>query len=117
MQSNSNLFFSVAEVLVTLIYDVVTAVFNHENAEFFLLHDVYLPSFPLALQWIDFNKDNANEAGTFAAMGYISNEIDVWDLTVTGSLEPTLSLSNKKSGKGKRHTKAVMDLSWNKNNR
>ena len=88
--------------------------FNHENADFFLLHDIFLPSYPLAVEWMDFNPKDTETPGHYAALGYITNEIEIWDLNVSGCLEPTFRLGNKKFKKADRHSDAVLDLSWNK---
>ncbi|CAL8115492.1 unnamed protein product [Orchesella dallaii] len=91
-------------------------VLNTERQEFFLFNDTYLPSYPVALEWIDFNPKDSAVNGHFAAVGYMEPEIQVWDLNVKDCLEPAFSLGSKKK-KTVRHRDAVMDLSWNLNAR
>src|SRR5207237_6071618 len=81
-----------------------------------MLHDIFLPTYPLCIEWIDFNASAPENRGHFAAMGYMTHEIDVWDLNTAGCLEPAFRLG-KKMKKANRHTDAVLDLSWNTNTR
>jgi len=62
---------------------------------------------------MNFNPKAEETPGHYAALGYITNEIEIWDLNVSGCLEPTLCLGNKKAKKANRHSDAVLDLSWN----
>lgn len=88
------------------------SVFNNENAEFFILNDIFLPSYPLAIEWLNFDPKSSENPGHFAAVGSMTNKIDIWDLNVTGVLEPAYSLGGKKA-KGVKHKDAVIDLAWN----
>lgn len=88
-------------------------VLNVEKQEFFLLNDTYLPSYPVAVEWMDFNPKNLNTPAHLAAVGYMEPEIQVWDLNVSDCLEPLFSLGSNKQKKTLRHRDAVMDLSWN----
>jgi len=89
-------------------------VFNNDKAELFILHDLFLPAYPLCIEWMDFNPTAPKSDGNFAALGYTTPEIDIWDMNLSGSLEPAVRLGAKK-GSNLRHTDAVIDLSWNTN--
>ncbi|ODM88554.1 Periodic tryptophan protein 1 [Orchesella cincta] len=92
-------------------------VLNTEKQEFFLFNDTYLPSYPVAVEWLDFNPKDSGTRGHYAAVGYMEPEIQVWDLNVADCLEPAFSLGSKKRKGSLRHRDAVMDLSWNVNAR
>lgn len=77
---------------------------------------MFLPSYPICLEWLDFNPKKVDAPGNYCAVGCMTPEIGVWDLSINGSLEPAFKLGSKKK-KGMRHGDAVLDLSWNKNNR
>lgn len=90
------------------------SVLNAEKQEFFLLNDTYLPTYPVAIEWMDYNPENVGTPGHYAAVGYMEPEIHIWDLDTADSLEPAFCLGSKKQKKTMRHKDAVMDLSWNK---
>lgn len=100
-------------------------IYNAELNNLFIHHDYILPTFPLVLEWMDY--DVAEEQpGNFVAMGTMEPDIGIWDLDVVDSLEPVATLSGdrpqvKKKKKKKvektetlsGHSDAVLDLSWN----
>ncbi|XP_014673009.1 PREDICTED: periodic tryptophan protein 1 homolog isoform X2 [Priapulus caudatus] len=98
-------------------------VYNEEEKQLFIHHDILLPAFPLCVEWIDFDPSD-NSSGNFAAVGSLSPHIDVWDLDVIDCIEPAYQLGKvtkktKKARKSKNtaldaHEDAVLDLSWNK---
>lgn len=92
-------------------------VFNESEDSLYIHHEVLLPSFPLALEWL---RPEKTQSANYVAVGYFTPTIDIWDLDVVDSLEPVLSLgkrknSSKKAKSGNRHTDAVLDLSWSHN--
>lgn len=91
-------------------------VFNNDKGELFILNDVFLPSYPICIEWMDFNPKNTETPGHFAAVGLVTPEIGVWDLNVSGCLDPAFKLGSKKK-KTARHSDAVLDLAWHQNNR
>ena len=103
------------EVLMILIL-----VYNDVEDAFYVHHDVLLPSFPMALEWIGYGSgaDDAKH-GNLVAVGSMSPVIDVWDLDLVDSLEPDFSLGikakKKKKVKGYGHKDAVLALAWNNN--
>ncbi|RUS83944.1 hypothetical protein EGW08_008299 [Elysia chlorotica] len=101
-------------------------IYNAELNNLFIHHDYILPTFPLVLEWMDY--DVAEEQpGNFVAMGTMEPDIGIWDLDVVDSLEPMAVLRGeqpqakkkkkkkmeKKETLSQGHTDAVLDLSWN----
>jgi periodic tryptophan protein 1 len=94
-------------------------VYNEEDGNLFVRHDVSLPSFPVCLAWMDYAGDAAGRVllpsgavgataegesyvGSFCAVGTFDPSIEVWNLDVVDPLEPTLVLAGEKQGKGKK---------------
>ena len=93
------------------------SVFNNSKAELFILHDIFLPSYPICIEWLDYNPKEGENRGNFAAVGGMTPEINVWDLNVSGCLESAFQLGGKKTKKSQRHTDAILELSWCPENR
>lgn len=93
-------------------------VYNEEENSFYVHHDFLLPSFPLCIEWMNYDPES-KEPGNMCAIGCIDPIITIWDLDIQDTLEPALKLGSK--GKRKKgiekfgHKDAVLDLSWNKN--
>lgn len=122
-------------------------VYEEEEANLYVHHDLLLPTFPLCLEWLDFrpSADASTEPqppSNMVAVGTFQPGIEIWDLDVVDAPEATLVLGGedtsapakkkKKKKKGSQHQKrlfakptykpgshtdAVMSLSWNRNNR
>ncbi|GJJ08390.1 hypothetical protein Clacol_002605 [Clathrus columnatus] len=117
---------------------------NEENL--YIHHDIMLPSFPLCLEWLDFHPNNgnldasSNPTGSYIAVGTMEPEIEIWSLDTLEAMYPTAILGRPDltkahtpltlgSGKKKRkktksravstayHVDAVLGLSWNKSHR
>jgi len=95
-------------------------VYNDEEDALYIHHDMLLPSFPMALEWI--GVERSPEEGTVSnmvAVGTMSPVIDIWDLDLVNCLEPEFSLGKKakkkKKIKGYGHKDAVLSLAWNRN--
>ncbi|KAJ1457853.1 WD40-repeat-containing domain protein [Pelagophyceae sp. CCMP2097] len=115
-------------------------VFDEETQNLYVHHDISLPAFPLALEWLRL-ADGATKAlgGSFVAVGSFEPAIEIWNLDVLDVLEPSLVLGgfekpskaalaaakgHGKKKKGKRlpkselkagsHSDAVLALSWNR---
>eukprot|EP00128_Syssomonas_multiformis_P017046 Colp12_sorted_trinity150504_noHs@36386 len=100
-------------------------VWEEEEENAYVHHDIILSSFPLCLEWLDF-ESGTEEKGSFVAMGTMSPDIEIWDLDVIDPVEPVCILAGKKGKKARKnkvttgasgHTDAVLGLSWNKPNR
>jgi len=95
-------------------------VYNDEENDLYIHHDVLLPSPAMAIEWMGLER--SVEEGTrsnLVAVGTMSPVIDIWDLDLVNSLEPEFSLGKKakkkKKVKGYGHKDAVLSLAWNKN--
>jgi len=95
-------------------------VYNDVEDAFYVHHDVLLPSFPMALEWIGYSPEGeGGKQGNLVAVGSMGPVIDVWDIDLVDSLEPDFSLGTKakkkKKIKGYGHKDAVLCLAWNRN--
>lgn len=101
-------------------------VYEEDEKNLFLHHDILLQTYGLCVEWLDFDKDSETR-GNFAAVGTFDPFIEIWDIDVIDPLEPTLILGDipdpnkkqkkpkKKSAKGTNpHTGAVLGLAWHK---
>lgn len=94
--------------------------YNEENDNMYCHHDILLPSFPLALTWLNYDPSE-NVPGNLVALGTMEPDIEIWDVDIMDSVAPVYILegSQKKKGKKKKkisssgHTDAVLDLDWN----
>lgn len=92
-------------------------VYNDVDEAFYIHHDILLPAFPLALEWLSFDPESEN-GGNMVAIGSMSPIVEVWDLDIVDSLEPAFRLGRKpKKKKGISrigHKDAVLALAWNR---
>ncbi|XP_054716025.1 periodic tryptophan protein 1 homolog isoform X2 [Uloborus diversus] len=91
-------------------------VYNKNEDAFYVHHDIVLPAYPIALEWLNFHASD-EKPGNYLAVGDMTPVIKIWDLDVVDILEPEYELGKqkKKKLKGKLgHTDAVLSLSWNK---
>lgn len=102
-----------------------------ENGDFspslYVHHDVMLPSFPLCVEWFDYNGSETT-TGNMAAVGTFDPEIEIWNLDIFDAVYPQAILGGQsKSGDSKvmkkkkkvrthteYHTDAVLSLNANK---
>ncbi|KAL5011104.1 hypothetical protein ScPMuIL_013409 [Solemya velum] len=93
-------------------------VYNEDQASLYCHHDIILPSFPLAVEWLNYDVGE-DQPGNFVAVGTMEPVIDIWDVDLVDCLEPCATLGTKKKKKSKKkvansgHTDAILDLSWN----
>lgn len=92
-------------------------VYNEDDDDLYVHHDIPLPYMPLCVEWLDFDSTDSGK-GNFVACGGMCPQIDVWDLDVVNGLEPEISLTKSKKCKPVKKKKkseiAVLGLSWNK---
>nr|XP_023012005.1 periodic tryptophan protein 1 homolog [Leptinotarsa decemlineata] len=90
-------------------------VYNEDECSLYVHHDIVLPSFPLCLEWLNYEPNMP--AGNYCAVGTMSPIIEVWDLDMMNVIEPSFTLgkagSKKKNRKRIGHTDAVLSLAWN----
>ncbi|KAF8340434.1 WD40-repeat-containing domain protein [Cantharellus anzutake] len=113
-------------------------VYDESKDNLYAHHDFMLPSFPLCIEWLDYqpNAPSTSKTGNFIAVGTFEPEIEIWSLdtmdavypdAVLGKLEktqqrgPVAAKPNKRKKAGKSndsfHIDSVLGLSWNKAHR
>ncbi|XP_032236586.2 periodic tryptophan protein 1 homolog isoform X2 [Nematostella vectensis] len=98
-------------------------VWDEEEENHYVHHDILLESFPLVTEWLDYDPSSEQTRGNYVAVGTMEPFIDIWDLDVVDTLEPVATLGKRRKHKKKSkstnetisHTGAVLDLSWNHN--
>ncbi|XP_071574920.1 periodic tryptophan protein 1 homolog [Temnothorax nylanderi] len=93
-------------------------VYNEREGSFYCHHDILLPSFPLCIEWLNYDPTNPKPSN-LCAIGNMTPIIEVWDLDLIDCLEPAYKLGHKPSKKKNKkrigHKDAVLDVSWNHN--
>lgn len=99
-------------------------IYDVEAGDLYVHHDIPLPAFPLAIQWINCDPRNITDTGSFACIGTFDACIEIWNLDVVDALEPVASLGVKQAVPNKKfnssdkqlpsdtHSDAVTSLSW-----
>ncbi len=93
--------------------------YDENNLNLFVHHDIVLSSFPLSLEWLPLKNNNKCN---YALVGSFTPGIEIWNLDLLDVLEPEIILGNYNE-KNKNnidtnliHTDAVMSLSLNQKN-
>lgn len=73
---------------------------NEDEGDSYVHHDLMLSSYPLCLEWLDFDCGE-EEPGSFVAVGTMEPVIELWDLDVIDAPEPSFTLGTKSSKKRK----------------
>lgn len=93
-------------------------VYNEAEGSFYCHHDILLPSFPLCIEWLNYDPADSKPSN-LCAIGNMTPIIEVWDIDLIDCLEPAYKLgrkpSKKKNQKRVGHKDAVLDLAWNEN--
>jgi len=97
-------------------------VYDEHDEHMYIHHDIMLSSYPLCLEWLDFDTDaEGNEGrGNLIAVGTMSPAIEVWDLDIMDCVEPAYVLGDGKSKRKKKsrgHRAEVMALAANRTQR
>ena len=104
-------------------------VYASGDSNLYVHHDLMLPSFPLALEWLDYapaggpaaaaDQNSAQKHGNYIAVGTMDPEIEVWSMdtveglypdAILGSRERTKDLGTQMSGTGKKSESGVASL-------
>lgn len=111
-------------------------VYDQAMGSLFVHHDLMLNAFPLCVEWLDCARSDGQH-GSYAAIGTMDTEIEVWDLDCIDSMLPVAVLGGeevegegaaaKAKSKGKKkkksaakvykegsHRDAVLGLCWHK---
>mmetsp|Transcript_137178 Transcript_137178/g.438672 ORF Transcript_137178/g.438672 Transcript_137178/m.438672 type:complete len:456 (-) Transcript_137178:120-1487(-) len=75
-------------------------VFDEEENEMYVHHDVVLSAYPLCVEWL--SSAGLEAEGSFGAIGLIDHSIQLWDLEDMELLEPTRCLGKERKTKGKK---------------
>lgn len=78
--------------------------FDEKEETMFVHHELMLPSFPLAIRWMDYEPQTGKD-GSFAAVSSMRSEIEIWNLNVEDPICPAAVLQY--------HQNSVPGLSWN----
>ncbi|CAL7951511.1 unnamed protein product [Xylocopa violacea] len=93
-------------------------VYNEAEDSFYCHHDILLSSFPLCIEWLNFDPSDSKPSN-LCAIGNMTPIIEIWDLDLIDCLEPAYKLgripNKKKNRKHIGHKDAVLDLAWNEN--
>ncbi|XP_070529129.1 periodic tryptophan protein 1 homolog isoform X2 [Cardiocondyla obscurior] len=93
-------------------------VYNEREESFYCHHDILLPSFPLCIEWLNYDPTNPKPSN-LCAIGNMTPIIEIWDLDLLDCLKPVYKLGRKLSKKKNRdrigHKDAVLDVAWNHN--
>ncbi|GAA5933117.1 hypothetical protein JCM1841_000822 [Sporobolomyces salmonicolor] len=66
-------------------------VYDENEENLYVHHDLLLPAMPLCLEWLDFcpgRSDGDAQKGNFVAVGTLDPEIEIWSLDVVDGLYP-----------------------------
>jgi len=78
-------------------------VYDEDEANMYVHHDVMLDAYPLCVDWLP--KTANADGGSFAAIGLIDHQIQIWDLDRLDPLAPIQSLGEPKKAKKKEKLK------------
>ena len=94
-------------------------IYDEYDNHVFVHHDIMLASYPLCLEWINYDPES-EKPGNLVAVGTMSPQVEVWDLDIVDCVEPAFTLGDTKrktKKKSRGHRSEVMALAWNKSQR
>jgi periodic tryptophan protein 1 len=68
-------------------------------------HEMVLPAFPLAVEWLDFSPEGPSACANLCAVGTTEPVVEVFNADDPAAVEPEISLEG--------HSDAVLGLAWN----
>lgn len=78
-------------------------VYEKEKGNLYVHHDIFLTSFPVALEWLGCNfgavEENAVTRANIGIVGTMQPEIELWDLDVQDTVEPVAILAGNNGHK------------------
>ncbi|VDM92415.1 unnamed protein product [Onchocerca ochengi] len=89
-------------------YTLEVYLYNEAEDDWYVHHDYILDVPPLCLESIQFDPGCDDKKGNLLAIGNIDASINIWDLDLVNSVEPT------RDGNAQKHTGAVLSLAWNR---
>uniref|UniRef100_A0A915Q0H1 Anaphase-promoting complex subunit 4 WD40 domain-containing protein n=1 Tax=Setaria digitata TaxID=48799 RepID=A0A915Q0H1_9BILA len=96
-------------------YTLEVYLYNETQNDWYVHHDYILEVPPLCLEPIYFDSGSDDKKGNLLAIGNIDASVNIWDLDLVNSVEPTSVLGREKAAKGAQgHTDAVLSLAWNR---
>eukprot|EP00842_Homolaphlyctis_polyrhiza_P001076 jgi/Hompol1/196/HPOL_005262-RA len=78
-------------------------VYEEDEDNLFVHHDILLPSFPLCLEWLDFpvgSQLGSDRPGNYIAVGTFEPQVEIWNLDLVDSMFPDCILGEIPSNKG-----------------
>jgi periodic tryptophan protein 1 len=66
-------------------------VYEDDQDNLYVHHDIMLPAYPLCVEWLNVavgNSDDAEAGASFAAIGTMDPDIEIWDLDVVDCMYP-----------------------------
>ncbi|KAK9477279.1 WD40-repeat-containing domain protein [Lipomyces japonicus] len=73
-------------------------VYEEQEGNLYIHHDILLPSFPLCVEWLDVRvgrtRTEENQNGSFVAVGTFEPDIEIWNLDVLDQAFPDAVLGN-----------------------
>jgi len=90
--------------------------YDSEEGNMYVHHDIALPAFPLSTAWIGagpevFGDRVTTQSRNYVGVGTFKPEIEIWNLDILDAFEPTLVLGEE--GSADAHTDAVLSIAWN----
>lgn len=82
-------------------------VYEDDNDNLYVHHDIMLPAVPLCVEWLDFPvgpDPGKRTTGNFVAVGTMGPEIEVWDLDTVDSMYPNAILGQEPTEETKADT-------------
>jgi periodic tryptophan protein 1 len=70
-------------------------IYDEKEVSLFVHHDIPIPAFPLAVEWLNCRPDQSGEKGSYLAVGTFKAGIEIWNLDVIDVMEPVATLGGR----------------------